>query len=214
MAMRTTPVPPPPPEDVVSTFWTWTALLVALIGSAGTLYMSIGERLEFGMDLVPCPCCLYQRTLILAVAAVLLVGLFAGPRRSGYLSVITLPLTVAGLAIAGVQVYKEFNRDIVCPKGALVQLDEQFRGKDDFHAKLDDIDSASRESLAIFALLFLIQLVDLLFSAGRGGFGFGGLLASVVVGGLLAAGAYFTVGNCMVTEWSGPPNKTCRPAGG
>jgi hypothetical protein len=125
--------------------------------------------------------------------------------------VITLPLTVAGLALAGVEVYKEFQNKIEGP-GALIQLDERYRSKDDdFHNQLKEIDSAPRESLAIFALLFLIQLVDLLFSAGRGGFGFGGLLAGLVVGGLLAAGVYFTVGDSKVPQAAGGPIKACTP---
>jgi hypothetical protein len=199
MAMRTAPPAAPPiHDDPVSTGWTWVALILALIGSAGTLYLSIGEHLTFGMDLDPCPLCFYQRTFMLAVAAVLLVGLFAGAQRSGYLSMITMPLTVAGLAIATIQVVMETNDELSCPKGALVQLDEEFRAKDDLHATLEKHDSPPRESLAIFALLFLVQVLDLLRSGSRGGFSWGGLLAGIIIGGLLAAGAYYTAGNCAV----------------
>jgi hypothetical protein len=199
MAMRTAPPAAPPiHDDPVSTGWTWVALILALIGSAGTLYLSIGEHLTFGMDLDPCPLCFYQRTFMLAVAAVLLVGLFAGAQRSGYLSTITMPLTVAGLALAVVHVVMETNGELDCPKGALVQLDEQFRDQDDLHATLKEHDSAPRESLVIFALVFLVQLLDLLRSGSRGGYGLGGLFAGLIIGGLLAAGAYFTTGNCAV----------------
>jgi hypothetical protein len=194
----------------VTSFWTWVALLLGLIGSAGTLYLSLGDKTTFGMSLLPCPLCFYQRTFMLALTTVLLVGLFAGPRQSGFLTLVTLPLTVAGLGVAGWHVYLEETDKLDCPTGALVQLDEQFRGKDEMHAKLEELDTAPRESLVIFTLVFLAQILDLIRSGSRGGFSFGGLLVGLVLGGLLAAGAVTTAGNCLI-QIKEPGQGGCRP---
>jgi hypothetical protein len=204
MAMRTFPPPPvpsvSPPREIVSTFWTWVALLFALIGVAGTLYLSIGQQLTFGMDLVACPLCFYQRTFILSLAAALFVGLLAGPRRSGYLSLITLPLTVAGLAIAAYHVYLEYDGRLKCPDGALLNLYEQFKGQDDLYKQFRDMLTPPKESLVIFVLIFLVQGIDVLRSSNRGGYGFGPMLAAIIVGGLLAAGAWATKDGSVVPE--------------
>jgi len=207
MAMRSSPLPPHR-EEVVSTGWTWLALIIALIGAAGTLYLSIADKLDigFGMELLACPLCFYQRTLMLAVATVLLVGLFAGPRQSGYLTLVTFPLTVAGLGIGGWHIYLESTEKLKCPTGAIVQLDEELRGgKDSLHETLKDLDTAPRESLTVFALLFLVQLIDLLASGSRGGYSFGGFLVGLILGGALAAGAITTAGNCRILGKDGQP---------
>ena len=48
--------------------WLWAATGLALVGTAGSLYLSLG------MGLKACPLCFYQRTFVMAALAVLLVG--------------------------------------------------------------------------------------------------------------------------------------------
>jgi disulfide bond formation protein DsbB len=160
-------------------------LIFGLIGVAGSLFLTLD------MGLIPCPLCFYQRTLLMGLTAVLLMGVVAGSGRSGLLSVITLPLTVAGLGIAGYQVFLEWDGQLMCPEGALVKLYQDFRGKDDFLQKVRDEVTAPRESLTIFVLIFLAQFFDLIRSGGKGGFGLGALIPALLVGGLLGAGLWF-----------------------
>jgi disulfide bond formation protein DsbB len=88
---------------------TWAALLVALGGTAGSLYLSLG------MGLQPCPFCYYQRSFIMGVAAVLLMGLLTGASRVAPLSLLALPLGAAGAGIAGFHVYLEKFGALECP---------------------------------------------------------------------------------------------------
>jgi disulfide bond formation protein DsbB len=196
MAVHYSPLPAPPqpsrgPDDV-STFWTWVALLIALVGLAGTMYLTVG------MGLIPCPLCFYQRTAIMAIVGVLLMGLVAGPGRSGLLSLITLPVTVMGLGIAGFHVYLEEQGGLDCPDGALVKFYKDFRGDkkdDDFLKKIQGVVTAPKESLTIFVLLFLVQFLDLARSGGKGGFGLGGMIPAILIGGLFAAGLWYSMGD-------------------
>src|SRR5436190_1735483 len=90
----------------------WAALLVALAGLAGSLFLSLG------MNLKACPLCFYQRTFAMSVVAVLGMGLFTGG-RSGRLGLLTLPLAVAGLGVAVFHVYLETAGKLECPQGLL-----------------------------------------------------------------------------------------------
>src|SRR5262245_4640704 len=90
---------------------TWLALPVAVVGSAGSVYLSVG------MNLKACPLCFYQRSFILGVVGVLGVGLLAGMRRSASLSLLALPLAVAGLFVAGFHVHLERAGVLECPRG-------------------------------------------------------------------------------------------------
>lgn len=88
------------------------ALWVGLIALAGSLYMSIG------MGLNACPLCFYQRTFIIAVVGVLGVGrLMETTRPSGSLSVLALPLAVAGGAVAVAHNWLVWSGTLVCPPG-------------------------------------------------------------------------------------------------
>lgn len=204
----------PPAPAVVSTFWTWVALLLALIGVAGSLYMSIGFlNLGFGLNLVPCPLCFYQRTLLMAVAGVLLVGLFGGPARSGFLSLVTMPLTLAALGIAGLQIYWEIDEIIECPDGVITQTYKEFQGADDLYKQMHGLVTPPKESAALLFLLFVAQFIDVARSASRGGFGLGGFLGAIIVGGLLCAGALLTYGHGNDIRKAGDMNG-CRPIPG
>jgi disulfide bond formation protein DsbB len=127
-----------PPNDNL----TWGALGVALVGSAGTIYLSVG------MGLVACPLCFYQRAFILAAFGTLAVGLFAGTNRLAPLSLLALPAAVAGLALAAFHVNLERVGKLECPGG------------------LFGLGSAPQQSLGCFAVLTAVLLIDLLW-AGR-----------------------------------------------
>src|SRR5438045_7785490 len=88
-----------------------TALAVAVAGTAGSLYLSIG------MGLKACPLCFYQRTFVMGVVAVLCLGLLLPGVRTSVLNVLALPLAVGGLAIAGWHTYLEAGGFLECPDG-------------------------------------------------------------------------------------------------
>src|SRR5436309_3284658 len=115
---------------------TWFALLVALVALAGSLWLSLG------MHLKACPLCFYQRTFVMGVVGVLVMGLLTGARHSGYVSLLALPLAAGGVAVAGFHEYLEATGKLECPKG------------------IADLGTAPQQSLAAFALLFLVLLVD------------------------------------------------------
>jgi disulfide bond formation protein DsbB len=180
-------------------------LLIALVGVVGSLFLSAPKPL--GLDLKACPLCFYQRTLMLAVFGVLLMGLVAGPARSGLLSVMTLPLTVAGLAVAGWHVYLEVDEKLECPDGALIHFYKEWRGEDDFYKKMVGQATAPRESLTVFALLFLVQFIDVVRSGKRGGPGFAGFIPAVLLGAVFAGGLWFSVKDLKPQPMKDPQGK-------
>jgi hypothetical protein len=151
---------------------TWLALLASLAAVAGTLYLSIG------MGLNACPLCLYQRTFVFGVAGVLAVGLLAGGGRSGFLSLLALPLATGALTVSIFHVYLEATGKLECPAGAL------------------RIGSAPQQGLAAIALLVLLLAIDVL-AAGRAMVA----LAAIVLGVLLAVGT-------IASAPKGPPDYT------
>src|SRR4051812_48306347 len=100
-----------PQDQPTSSFWTLSALLVSLLGLAGSLLLSLG------MSLKACPLCLYQRTFLMGVVAVLGVGLAARVGRAGLLSLLALPLAAAGFGVAAFHEYLEQNGKLECPTG-------------------------------------------------------------------------------------------------
>jgi disulfide bond formation protein DsbB len=156
------------------------ALVVALVAAAGSLALTLG------MGLKPCPLCYYQRTFVMGVAAVLVLGLLSDMRGSAALSVLAMPLAAAGLGIAGWHVYLEQTGKLECPAG------------------LFDLGTSPQQSLAIQALLFVILAI--------GGLRRAGLAVAVPIGALVA---YFCVISTVSVrlppeELQGPP-KICRP---
>ena len=145
--------------------WTWAALLVGLLALAGTLYLSLG------MGLRACPLCFYQRTFVMAVVGVLLVGLVAGGTRPGLLSLLVLPLCVGGLGVAYFHVYLEQQGILECPYGIL------------------GWGTAPQQSLGAFVLLTLLVLVDVRHSLGSRGRAWAAALGPLVLGALFAWGA-------------------------
>jgi disulfide bond formation protein DsbB len=121
----------------------WPSLLMAVVTVAGSLYLSMG------MGLKACPLCFYQRTFAMGVVAVLLMGLLSGGHRA-ILNLLVLPLTVAGLCVAGHHVYLEAAGRLECPKGIL------------------GYGTAPQQSLASYILLSAVVLIGIARS-GRAG---------------------------------------------
>jgi disulfide bond formation protein DsbB len=128
------PVHPLPPLEQPPSVLAWNivALLVALTAVVGSLWLSLG------MELRACPLCFYQRSFVMAAAALLLMALFTESRGSASVSVLALPLAAAGLGVAGFHVFLEASGRLECPHGLSGRL------------------TAPQESLAAHLLLFLI----------------------------------------------------------
>lgn len=109
--------------------WPCTVLALAALGTAGSLYLSIGQGLK------ACPLCFYQRTFIMAVFALLVVGLAADRTRAGFLCLLGLPLALGGLGVAAFHEYLVLADKLECPNG------------------LFGLGTAPAQSLAVFALL-------------------------------------------------------------
>ena len=168
-----------------SAILTWLACLVALAASAGSVYLSMG------MGLKACPLCFYQRTLVMGVFCVLLVGLVTGAPRSG-LCLLALPLAAAALGVAGYHVYLEFTGALECPQG------------------IRDIGTAPQQSLAAQALLTLLLVLGVLSGPDKAT-----ALTGLIATGLLGAG--FAVALILSTAPQPPPPppttpiEICRP---
>ena len=137
--------------------WMWGAILVSLAALAGSLYLTLG------MNLKPCPLCYYQRTFVMGVAAVLVVGLFVKDVRSSVVTLLALPMAVAGLGVAAWHEFLVQNGTLECPHGVL------------------QIGTAPQQSLAILGLLTLLLIIDQIRVKALAP-----LVATIVLGGLLA----------------------------
>jgi disulfide bond formation protein DsbB len=144
-------------------WWAWAALAVAVAGLAGSLALS------WWFGLKACPLCFYQRSFMMALVAVLGVGLPAGAARPGRLGLLALPLAVAGLGVASFHVWLEVSGKLECPLGML------------------EWGTVPRQSLATFALLSVLLLGDAVQGVLPAPGGWAALGAGALVGGLLAA---------------------------
>jgi disulfide bond formation protein DsbB len=137
----------------------WIALVVAAAGLAGSLALS------WGLGLKACPLCFYQRSFMMAVVAVLGVGLLTGASTPGRLALLALPLAAAGLGVALFHVWLEMSGKLECPRGVL------------------GLGTAPQQSLAAFAVLFSLLFVGVV----RAGAALGlPAVGAVVLGGGLA----------------------------
>lgn len=101
-----------PSHAVSSRIWDLLALVVSLVALAGSLYLSMG------MNLKACPLCLYERTFMMGVVGVLLMGAIRSRDVTpGLLALLSLPLAVGGLGVAGFHVYLELTEVLECPAG-------------------------------------------------------------------------------------------------
>lgn len=109
--------------------WELLTLIVGIVALSGSLYLSMG------MNLKACPLCLYERTFMMGLVGVLMVGLVPSrDSRSGLLVLVSLPLAVAGLGVAAFHVFLELNNVLECPAG------------------LFNLGSAPQQSLAAFLI--------------------------------------------------------------
>jgi disulfide bond formation protein DsbB len=136
---------------------TVTALVLALAGTAGSLFLSLG------LGLKACPLCFYQRTFIMAAAAVLLVGLTVDRTRPGLFCLLSLPLALAGLGVAAFHEYLVVAEVLECPQAIF------------------GLGTAPAQSLAVFAPLTLSALAGAWSGERKGAFGL-----ALVVGVLMA----------------------------
>jgi disulfide bond formation protein DsbB len=137
-------------------------LIVALAALIGSLWLSMG------MSLRACPLCFYQRTFVMGVVAVLVVGLLAGPRHRGVLNLLVLPLAVAGFGVALFHVWLELSGKLECPAGVL------------------GIGTAPQQSLAVFTVLVAAVVLGMWQTTRAGDSRPAAAFAGVVVGGLLS----------------------------
>lgn len=93
--------------------WAGALLLLSLVGMAGSLFLSIH------LGLKACPLCFYQRTLIMAIFAVLCIGLVLDRARAGFLCLLSLPLAFGGLGVAAFHEYLVLTDKLECPIGLL-----------------------------------------------------------------------------------------------
>ena len=170
----------------VASIWTFAALLVALVGLAGSLFLSMG------MGLRACPLCFYQRTFMMGLVAVLVMGILTTTGHGGRLALVSLPLAIAGLGVALFHVFLEVTGTLECPKGVL------------------DIGSAPQQSLTLFLVLCGLLLADV-YRGGSASTVY--VITALVHGGLLAV-ASCTSNPPMLqpptTPYPKPPD-VCRP---
>lgn len=111
---RIEPIVLPKARIPTTGLWERLAFLAATLTAVGSLYMSMG------MGLHACPLCFYQRAFIMAVAGVLGVGIaLRPPPREGSLSILALPLAIAGLGVALIHNVLIWSGVLVCPLGIL-----------------------------------------------------------------------------------------------
>lgn len=156
--------------------WAILSLLLALIGSAGSLALSLW------LELKACPLCFYQRTFMLGVVGVLLIGLLAGRRQAGLLCLLALPLSFGGLTVAGFHESLVLREVLECPLGVTGML------------------TAPLESLLLFAALLLANGAGAWVDRGTFAAGSLSVLATAIVGAALGYG-------CIASSTAPPPAK-------
>jgi hypothetical protein len=135
----------------------------------------------------------------MGVAAVLLVGLASGAWRTVSVSLLTLPLALAGLGVAGFHVYLERTGVLECPPGLLGQ------------------GTGPQQSLGAFTMVTFLLLADALrFPMRLTGKGLGFLAALVAAGGcvygLIVSGPALKPPPRRPYDPTKEPLKVCRPA--
>jgi hypothetical protein len=142
---------------------TWLALALSLIGVAGSLWLSLG------MGLRACPLCFYQRTFVMSVCAILLIGLLGRAAPGGALSRLALPLGLAALGVSGFHVWLEYNGTLECPDGIL------------------GVGSSPQQALAIIVAMTIVLFIDVVRFRPSTGVMFA--IVGIIVGGGLAYGS-------------------------
>jgi disulfide bond formation protein DsbB len=162
----------------------WAAFAIALLTLGGSIFLSLG------LNLKACPLCYYQRTFAMSLVAVLGAGLLLHGGAGLRISLLALPMAIAGLGVAAFHEFLEFRGTLECPIGLL------------------GIGTAPQQSLAMFMVLFAILALDVALQ-GRWA-AFAGALAI----GLVLAVASCTTNPPMPAAPSQPyptEPKICRP---
>jgi disulfide bond formation protein DsbB len=167
----------------------WASLVVALLATLGSLWLSVG------MGLKACPLCFYQRTFAMSILGVLGIGVLAGTRHRNILSVLALPLAVGGFVVAAFHVYLELTGKLECPSGVM------------------GIGTSPQQSLAVFLLLLVLVAFGVLRVGSIGEPRLAVSLVALVLGVLFAVGAVIsappTPGS--PTKAYETPLEICRP---
>lgn len=153
--------PPTNESKRPGTWWIAGGLVIALLGTGGSLFLSLG------MDLKACPLCFYQRSFMMGVLAVLGVGLVTDRAGSMRYGLVSIPMAAAGLGVAAFHEYLVVSGVLECPPGVF------------------GIGTAPFQSLALFAVLTIALIVG----TRTGGGCLGAIGASAALGFLLAWGS-------------------------
>ncbi len=154
-----------PPE--ATTVLAWLALLVAGVAAAGSVYLSLG------LNLKACTLCFYQRAFAFSALAVLAVGLIGRAARPGRVSLLALPLALAGLGVAAFHVSLEVRGTLECPRGLMAA------------------GTAPQQSLAVLTLLSLLLFLDLVRNVGTGAISGTSLVLSLLMAGIIAVAMWW-----------------------
>lgn len=122
----------------------WMTLGWSLLGTAGSLYLSVGMKLR------ACPLCFYQRSFVMAVFTVYLMAAWAGIQPSATWATLAWPLGVAGMGVAAFHEWLVLKRVLECPKG------------------VGGLGSAPLQSLLMFLVLVILLAVHALAGATDG----------------------------------------------
>jgi hypothetical protein len=150
-------------DEGASRATTWALALLALLGSAGSLALSLA------LDLRACPLCFYQRAFAMVAFASLVLAATARGDDGHLLGMrVAATAVLAGLVVAGFHVQLEVTGALECPRGLL------------------GVGTAPQQSLAFFVVLAVPLLVRLYRRQGSG-HGLALLLGAVLgVGSLVA----------------------------
>ncbi len=133
---------------------------------------------------------------MMALAGVLFLGLTTGANNRVALSLLALPLTVAGLGLTGFHVYLEKTGKLECPLG------------------LFELGTAPQQSVAVFTMLTVLLLADVLNRPGLPrGIKLNSTLIALILGGAFAYGCVVTAVPLRAPTQAYPQGekiKTCR----
>lgn len=161
-------------------------LVIAAVALIGSLWLSVG------MGLKACPLCLYQRTFVMGVVAVLGIGVLTGPGHRNVLNLLAMPFAVAGFGVAAFHVFLELTGKLECPGGVLA------------------IGTAPQQSLAVQTILLILVSVGVARSSHAC---LPSSVGGVLMGLLLAGGAVVSAPPMppIPTKAYEQPLDMCRP---
>ena len=93
-----------------ASMWLAVAMIVAVVGTVGSVYLSMG------LGLKACPLCFYQRSFVMAVLAVQVFGWYVERSRPGLICLLSVPMAWAGMGVAVFHEYLVLTGVLECPK--------------------------------------------------------------------------------------------------